>query len=137
MPKRTQVCKHLLESLLSIILGTHPEVGFLGHMVMQHLFLFDFCVIASITIPTFISCSAGDGTQGLTHAGQMLFYQATPPAMFFMFKGKTEDEGGSPYLHRNWLAKSMVKITPPESSNKPNTVSSPLPFAFSHDPLSP
>jgi hypothetical protein len=85
------------------MLGTHPEVGFLGHVVMQHLFLFDFCVIARITIPTFISYSTGDGTQGLTHAGQLLYYQATPPAAFFMFKGKTEGEGGPFYLQRNWL----------------------------------
>lgn len=79
----TQAYKCLLESLLSIILGTYPEVGFLGHMVMPYLFLFDFCVIASILIPTFISCSAGDGTQGLTHALQMFYHQAMCPVAFF------------------------------------------------------
>lgn len=53
-------------------------------MVMPYLFLFDFCAIASILIPTFISCSAGDGTQGLTHALQMFYYRAMCPVAFFV-----------------------------------------------------
>lgn len=74
---------------------------------MPYLFSFDFCVIASILIPTFINCSAEDGTQGLTHAWQMLYYQATSLAAL-CFKGKADDVGGPPYLQRNWLTKSGV-----------------------------